>query len=655
MKEENACGSQGEPTSDTNSSDTNSAQQNDEPLTGRQKRWLFFLVTVKRVRFLVIVAGVGVFIGNWDTVKLHWDRWTHPRSAAVRKVPAGKEFFCPMDPQVTRNGYEPSGDVPNCPICGMPLSLHDRPAEEELPPGVTGRVTLSPERVVMAGIKTATIGYRPMSRLTKSMGHITYDESRVSRVVSRVVGYVEKLHVNNTFTRVHKGDLLAEIHSPEINNAVRELVRAARDNSDSETIASARRRLLRLGVEADDIDRMTAAGETVKNMTIRSPQDGYIMEKNVVVGESVEPKTTLFEIADLSSVFVEAEVYENDLSFISLGQTVEAKVDAWPQRSFRGKLVAIYPQIDMALQTDRIRVQLDNADDALRPGMYAHVVIDTALETIEPYKSLAVRLPPRPVEEGAKTNSRPALVFTGPSPWYVASNSKNLSAAAASAGTSSTAGTSSEKKEEKKKKGERKVLLVVPENAVIDTGDKKIVYVERTEGRYEGHEVELGARHDGFFVLLKGLKTGDKVAAAGSFLVDAETRLNPAVASTYFGASGGQGVVIPASAEKIAGNAGNDWLKPGRLLPEPSEDDLKNVRQLIKVDCSKAMIQRVCPVTGVPLGSMGVPIKMTLRGKTLFVCCKGCIAKARRSPADTLKKLEIIMEIARQATGGGCG
>jgi membrane fusion protein, copper/silver efflux system len=625
-------------------------------MTGRQELRLIFLTIIRRFSFVAIVAGIGVFICYWDAVKLHVNRWTHPRATVARQVPAGKEFFCPMEPQVTRTNYEANGDVPNCPICGMPLSLHDKAAEEELPPGITGRVTLSPERIAMAGIKTATIGYRPMSRLTKSMGHIINDESRVSRVVSRVVGYVEKLHVNNTFARVHRGDLLAEIHSPEIYNAARELLLALKDNADSELIASTRRRLLRLGVEADDIDHMAAAAEAVKNVTIRASQDGYIMEKNVVVGESVEPKTTLFEIADLSSVFVEAEVYENDLSFLSLGQAVEAKVDAWPQRTFRGKLVAIYPQTDMAMQTNRIRAQLDNAGDELRPGMVAHVTIDTALEKIEPYKSLAIRLPPVPLGDGkgAKAKPMPPPEYGGTHPWewYVARESKNPSAGTASAGTSTAAQISSQKKKEKKKE-ERKVLLVVPENAVIDTGDKKIVYVERTAGRYEGHEVELGTRHDGFFVAIKGLKAGDKVAAAGSFLVDAETRLNPAVASTYFGASGGQqGVVVPASAEKIAGN---DWLKAGQQLPESSDDDMKNVKQLIKVDCSKAMLQRICPVLGVPLGSMGVPVKMTLRGKTLFVCCRGCIAKARRSPVETLKKLEIIMEIARQAAVSGCG
>ena len=183
----------------------------------------------------------------------------------------------------------------------------------------------------------------------------------------------------------------------------------------------------------------------------------------------------------------------------------------------------------------------------------------------------------------------------------------------------------------------------MPENAVIDTGEKKIVYVERAEGQYEGHEVELGPRHDGFLPVLKGLKAGDKVAAAGSFLVNAETRLNPAIASTYFGASGGQATAAQSSGGTIGGV---DWLKLGQPLPELSDGDVKNIRQLRKVDCPTAMFQRVCPVTGAPLGSMGVPIKITLRGKTLYLCCKGCIAKARRAPVETLKKLEGIIELA---------
>jgi Cu(I)/Ag(I) efflux system membrane fusion protein len=596
-------------------------------MTARQKLWLVFLVVMKRARFFAILAGIGLFIGYWDTVKLHWDRWTHPRVAAVRDLPEGKEFFCPMDPQVTRAGYESNGDVPNCPICGMPLSLHDKPAKEALPPGITGRVTLTPERIAMAGIKTATIGSRPMARQTMTVGYVTYDESRMSRVVSRVEGYVEKLYVDKTFTLVHKGDPLAEIYSPELYSTARELVIASKGNVDRELAASSRTKLLLLGVNSDDIDHMVASGEAAKQVMIRSPQSGYVVDKKIVVGASIEPKMTLLEIADLSSVWVEAEIYEKDLAFLSPGQLVEAKVDAWPERTFRGSLAAIYPQVDAATRTNRMRVRLDNADGQLRPGMYADVMIDTPLETIEPYKSLA-NVSPRPPGEGQGV--RAGSSGNGPA-------SSNVPSPRPSPG------------------GRGGLFLAVPESAVIDTGAKKIVYIERAEGQFEGVEVELGPRHGNFYPVLKGLAAGDKVAAAGSFLVDAETRLNPAAASVYFGASGrqtgafGAGLPtppnhptegLPGRAETSGQQSGSVGDRPQPLRRQPSADDLKNIDQLPEEDRAAAKAQAICPVQGVPLGSMGVPVKITLRGKTVFVCCKGCVGKAKNDPEGTLKTLE---------------
>ena len=152
----------------------------DEPLTRRQKFRLVGLVILKRVRFIAILAAVGLFIGYWDTVMNYWDKWTQPRSAAARKLEPGQEFYCPMDPQVVRTTYEPNGDVPKCPICGMPLSLRKKGEAAKLPEGITGRVQLSPERIELAGIKTAAVEYRPMARETKTVGYVAYDESRLS-------------------------------------------------------------------------------------------------------------------------------------------------------------------------------------------------------------------------------------------------------------------------------------------------------------------------------------------------------------------------------------------------------------------------------------------------------------------------------------------
>ena len=254
---------------------------------------------------------------------------------------------------------------------------------------------------------------------------------------------------------------------------------------------------------------------------IRSPQSGHVIDKKIVVGASVEAKMTLFDVADLSSVWIEAEVYENDIAFLQLGQVVEATVETYPHRKFPGELTAIYPRVEAATRTNRIRVRLENPNHELRPGMFAAVTIQAPLEMIEPYKTLA-----------AKT-ARTILV-------------------------SQTSGAAKPQRQ----------FLVVPEQAVVDTGAKKIVYVERKEGLFEGVEVELGLRQDDFYPVVKGLAAGDRVAAAGGFLVDAETRLNPAAASTYFGASGGEPALVVPPAHHVpmvvvGGSDADNRLKPG--------------------------------------------------------------------------------------------
>ena len=225
--------------------------------------------------------------------------------------------------------------------------------------------------------------------------------------------------------------------------------------------------------------------------------------------------------------------------------------------------------------------------------MFASVKISTPLETVEPYKTLAAK------------SARLILV-------------------------SQKDGTAQPQQE----------FLVVPQQAVVDTGAKKIVYVQRNEGLFEGVEVELGPRQDDFYPVLKGLSAGDQVVAAGGFLVDAETRLNPAAASTYFGAGGGpqSGSGSPPVMQKPSQDKVTQAKPPAAVVP--SEEDIKNIEQLPPEDWQPAKAQGMCPVTETALGSMGVPVKITLRGKPVYLCCKNCIGKAKRDPDGTLKKLE---------------
>jgi len=578
------------------------------PMTGRQKLRLVLLVVLKRVRFIAILVAVGMFIGYWDTIKNYWDKWTRPQAAAVRELEPGQEFYCPMHPQVVRSTFEPNGDVPQCPICGMPLSVRKKGEAPPLPVGVTGRVQFTPERVQQAGIKTVPVEYHALSKQITAVGYLTYDESRLSRVVSRVKGYVEKLYVDKTYVTVREGEPLAEIYSPELYSTAQEYLIALSSARSADLAAAARERLRLFDVSDPEIDEIARSGKAKTRLVIRSPQSGYAIEKKVLVGSSVEPGMTLLEVADLSGVWVEAEVYEKDLAFLHPGEKVEVRVEAFPDRVFSGRIALIYPKLDAATRTNRVRFELENPRHELRPGMFAAVRLDTPLEAVEPFTSLAHSKAPVVLAASGAAGSPPHYRF-----------------------------------------------LAVPERAVVDSGTKKVVYVEREPGVFEGVEVELGPRVElqqegrsaDYYPVVKGLEPGDRIAAAGAFLIDAETRLNPAAASTYFGASGGsesggRGAAPAApSSRPQPGQAPAGGPKPeAQPQPkEPSAEERKNIAELPAEDRELALAQRTCPITGKPLGSMGVPYKITLRGRPVFLCCKGCAGKAKNAPEETLKKL----------------
>ena len=576
-----------------------------------QKTKLIAEVVEVRLRFILVLVAVGSFIVYWDTIKNYWDKWTRPAAVAVRALPADQEFYCPMHPQVVRSSLEPNGDVPKCPICGMPLSIRKKGEAAPLPPGITGRVQLSPERVQLAGVETLAIGYRPLVQQLTTVGNVTYDESRLSRVVSRVGGYIEKLYVDQTFMKVRQGDPLAEIYSPDLYSAAQELVLATKRGAAlSDLAASARQRLKLLGVSAEEIDGIAASAKADPRLVIRSPRSGYVIAKAVVAGAKVDDGMTLLEVADLSVVWIEADVYEKDLALLRVGQKISATLESISE-SFSGRVALIYPQMDSATRTNRVRFEVENPRGQLRPGMFATVRIAIALGEMEPFRTAIKESAPRVIPTAAAHATAPASATDE--------------------------------------------VLAVPERAVIDTGSKQIVYVQREPGLFEGVEVELGPRSGEFYAVRKGLRPGDRVVAAGSFLVDAETRLNPAAAATFFGASGGpatrsgsagasgptadvhEGGPAEKKAEKLDQRTESSLPATGKIAFSPKE--LANIAKLPAIDQPLALAQRLCPVTGYPLGSMGVPPKVTLNGQTVFLCCPGCQRKAAKKPAEMLRKV----------------
>ena len=639
--------------------------------------WFALRMIEVRLRFVAILVVIGLVIGYWDTLQNYWDRWTRPTVATASNASSDTEFYCPMDPSVVRPGLEPNGAVPKCPICGMPLSLRKKGAPMTLPAGVVGRVALAPNQIKLAGIRTSEVGLREMTKSIRAVGRVVYDESLRSQIVSRVGGYVEKLVVDKTFMQVQKGDPLAEIYSPELYSAIQEL-KIASGISGSSLARMAREKIRLLGIDDAEIDALIRSDAAASRVIVRSPASGFVIQKTIQQGSNVSDGQMLFEVADLSAVWIEADIYERDVPLLRVGQEIEATVEAYPQHTFKGQVGLIYPELSSATRTTRVRFDVANKDLLLRSGMYATVELDTPLQETEPFQSLLVASKSTPSDPLQAISQQAICPVTGarlgsmgePLP----SKAKGRTVYLCCAGCEPALQREPDKYLSKISTVTDAGVLSVPETAVIDTGDQKIVYVEREEGVFEGVEVQLGPRSDGYYAVVSGLLPGDRVAAAGAFLIDAETRLNPAASASYFGASGSPGAGgmdsasmsstgtngnVASSGTAVSGDSHSDGKEPAQPLnnvsqttdgaassPATSEfatarlsaEELAEIGKLPAEDQLLAKQQVLCPITKEPLGSMGVPVKLVLKGQPVFLCCKGCVGRAQ-SKADSVLEL----------------
>lgn len=631
--------------------------------------WFALRMIEVRLRFVAVLVALGLIIGYWDTIQNYWDRWTRPAASAVSQVSSDTEFYCPMDPSVVRAGLEPNGSVPKCPICGMPLSLRKKGEPMELPPGVVGRVTLSPNRVRMAGIRTSTIALQPMTRTIRTVGVVSYDESRRSQIVTRVSGYVEKLLVDKTFVQVKAGDPLAEIYSPELYAAIQEL-KVASGLRGGNLASLAREKIRLLGIDDAEIDTMLRAGDGQYRVVVRSPSSGFVIQKLVQQGSTITAGQMLFEVADTSSVWIEADVYERDLALLAVGQEIEATVEAYPDHVFKGHVSLIYPELNATTRTNRVRFEVDNQDRLLRARMYATVELTTPVQETEPFQSILAStkiVPADPEEAIARQGVCPVtgqkLGSMGqPIPVHADGQTVYLCCA----GCEDPIQQDPQKFVSRIRTVSDEGVLAVPESAVIDTGDQKIVYVERDDGVYEGVEVELGPRAEGYYSVVSGLLPGDRVAAAGAFLIDAETRLNPAASASYFGASGGTSGNGGSNADGDQASSASPMAMPQTDTPSDNEtpeetnhraegaakesaeaiaktpltaQQLAEIAKLPADEQTLAKQQVLCPVTKKPLGSMGKPLKVSVDGDSVFVCCRGCVNAVQRNAASMLEQV----------------
>lgn len=240
--------------------------------------------------------------------------------------------------------------------------------------GAVIRVTA--RQAALEGVSYAIVRSADLDRTIRAFATVVPDESRMGIVNARVSGWIEKLYANETGRRVEAGDALFELYAPDLINAQEELLLATRLSElpgAESLVEAARRRMALWGISDSLIAEIERGGEARRTLTILSPFDGHILEKHVVEGQHIKAGETLYRIADLTNVWIEPEIFEQDIALVETGQPVEIVFDAMPGRSYQGRVAFIYPTLDPATRTLRVRVEVPNPDGAIRPMMYATV------------------------------------------------------------------------------------------------------------------------------------------------------------------------------------------------------------------------------------------------------------------------------------------
>jgi membrane fusion protein, copper/silver efflux system len=403
-----------------------------------------------------------------------------PRKATV--TPAGHThagtpadnapYACPMHPDQTSS--DPNA---RCAICKMKLEPRKvapgteqtaSHSEAQIVPGVTA-VDLPAGRVQLIGMKTARVSRETLTPEIRTVGYVAVNERGQATISTRFSGWIEKLMVNQTGDRVRRGQILATLYSQQLLAAQQEFLDARRAAAGSNTGLddAIRRRLELLGISGKELDEIARTGTVLRAIPLRSPVSGHVTVKNALPGLYVQPGTQLFEVADLSTVWVLADVYEYEAGRVHVGQRARFELAAYPGELFMGKVRFIYPSLDPSTRTLRLRLELPNPVLKLKPGMYGTATLDLA------------------TSEG----------------------------------------------------------LVVPKEAVIDTGEVQYAFVARPGGRFEPRRLKLGTRSEDKVQVLSGLADGETVVTTGNFLIDSESRLRSAIEGVGEAASSGGGAV----------------------------------------------------------------------------------------------------------------
>lgn len=280
-------------------------------------------------------------------------------------------YTCSMHPSVKETGPG------SCPICGMDLVPV---TQEEVS---SGTITVDARRRQMIGIKTAQVTHKDLTKVIRAVGKVDYDERRISNVTLKFDAWIGDLKADYVGTPVKRGQVLFTVYSPELLAAQQEYLetrkRLARRGPDDSLLRAARQRLMLWDISAAQVRQLEKRGKPMEYLPIYAPNSGTVVEKQVVEGSHMKTGSTLLRIADLSKVWVDAEVYEGDLPLIAEGMKASVTLPYLPEEQFEARVDYLYPYLEGKTRTARIRLVLDNPDGRLKPEMYAEVKLQADL------------------------------------------------------------------------------------------------------------------------------------------------------------------------------------------------------------------------------------------------------------------------------------
>lgn len=337
------------------------------------------------------------------------------------------------------------------------------PAETPLAP-----IQLSPERLQSIGVTTGEVEQKAVEDEIRTTGNIGVDETRLAYVQIRFSGFIQKVFADATYQYVRKGQPLFTIYSPDLVATEREYLVAKQNqqqvaastvpgvaSSAVSLVEATTERLQQWGIPDNEISRLESTGKVQQELEIDSPVAGYITDREALPNKYVQPDTRLYTVADLSTVWAFAQVFQNDLGRVRVGAPTMLTVDTYPARMFSGRVDFVYPDIDPTTRTARVRLVFPNPDLKLTPGMFVNVVLKIPMGR----------------------------------------------------------------------------QLVIPASGILQSGTRQIAFVDHVGGNLEPREVELGARIGDDFVVLKGLKPGERIVTSANFLIDSESQLQAALGS----------------------------------------------------------------------------------------------------------------------------